>query len=241
MQIGYARVSTDGQSLEPQLDALKKAGCERTFADKASGAKTGRPGLEEALSHLRPGDTLIVWKLDRLARSLRHLLEIVERLKTAKQHLHSITERIDSSTAGGRLIFSVFGAIAEFEKGLIAERTHAGLAAARARGRTGGRPPALDAQQTAHARRLLSDREADVSAVARSLGVHRSTLYRLMKEPPVVTTPADQGKGTGTSTGKPRKAASSLRKLASTATPPKTTHQPDKGKKPAKTTKNRKP
>ncbi len=140
---GYARVSTADQNPDLQLDALRAAGCSRIFIDYASGAKTARPELARALDHLRAGDTLIVWKLDRLGRSLPHLVETVKALSDRDVGLRSLQDPIDTTTPGGRLVFHVFAAMAEFERDLIRERTNAGLAAARARGRVGGRPPAL--------------------------------------------------------------------------------------------------
>src|SRR5919201_955449 len=143
MNIGYARVSTQDQTLDLQKDALTKAGCERLFSDTASGASTERKGLEQALGQLREGDTLVVWRLDRLGRSLPHLIETVTALEQRGIGFRSLTESIDTTTSGGKLIFHIFGALAEFERNLIRERTLAGLAAARARGRSGGRPKVL--------------------------------------------------------------------------------------------------
>jgi DNA invertase Pin-like site-specific DNA recombinase len=140
MLVGYARVSTEDQNLDLQKDALQKAGCEKLFTDVASGAKDERAGLAEAIAFLRPGDTLVVWKLDRLGRSLKHLIETVTALQARKVGFRSLQESIDTTTSGGKLIFHVFGALAEFERDLIRERTQAGLQAARARGRKGGRP-----------------------------------------------------------------------------------------------------
>src|ERR1019366_2539359 len=139
--VGYARVSTSDQDLALQLDALKKTGCKRIFTDHASGARTDRPGLKEALSYVRDGDVLVVWKFDRLGRSLPHLIETVTDLNARRIGLRSLTENIDTTTPGGRLIFHVFGALAAFERDLVKERTMAGLAAAAARGRQGGRRP----------------------------------------------------------------------------------------------------
>src|SRR3954453_22725807 len=140
MLIGYARVSTTDQTLALQQDALTTAGCERIFTDTASGSKTDRPGLVEALTYARPGDTLVVWRLDRLGPSLKHLIETVTHLQETGIHFRSLQEQIDTGSSGGKLIFHVFGALAEFERDLIRERTKAGLVAARARGRVGGRP-----------------------------------------------------------------------------------------------------
>ena len=178
MRIGYARVSTQEQDTALQRDALLAAGCEKLFEEKASGAQRDRPALIAALDYMRTGDTLVVWKLDRLARSLKQLIETVEGLETRGIGLASITEAIDTSTAGGRLVFQIFGALAEFERQVIRERTRAGLAAARARGRIGGRPPALKPADLAAARALLKDPGISVVAVAKRLGVAPSTLYR---------------------------------------------------------------
>src|SRR3712207_2162831 len=140
MMVGYARVSTTDQTLSLQQDALMRAGCERIFSDTMSGAKAERPGLVQALRFMRSGDVLVVWKLDRLGRSLKNLIDVVTELETLGIGFRSITESIDTTTSGGKLIFHIFGALAEFERELIRERTSAGLAAARARGRKGGRP-----------------------------------------------------------------------------------------------------
>ena len=182
MRVGYARVSTHEQNLELQLDALKKAGCERVFEDKASGAKSERPGLAKAREMLRPGDTLVVWRLDRLGRSLKHLIEAVTELDEAGVGFLSLTENIDTTTNGGRLVFHIFGALAEFERGLIRERTLAGLAAARARGRKGGRPKKMDAKKLSQARALLASGDQSVAEVASLLKVGRATLYRALRE-----------------------------------------------------------
>lgn len=181
MLLGYARVSTDDQTARLQLDALEAAGCERTFSEPASGATAERPVLSELLSHSREGDTLVVWRLDRLGRSLPHLIETVQKLEDAGVALKSLTEGIDTTTPNGRLIFHLFGALAQFERELIRERTMAGLAAARARGRKGGRPPKLSPERLRVAQRLLKDPESTVSEVARTLGVHRSTLHKALQ------------------------------------------------------------
>jgi DNA invertase Pin-like site-specific DNA recombinase len=178
--IGYARVSTRDQSLDLQLDALARAGCERVFSDEASGARPDRPGLAQALSHLRGGDTLVVWKLDRLGRTVRQLVGLVDELRARDVAFRSLTDAIDTSTPAGRFFFHMMGALAEMERDLVRERTSAGLAAARARGRKGGRRPKLSARQVAHARRLLDDPGTSVTDVAASLGVARSTLYRAL-------------------------------------------------------------
>jgi DNA invertase Pin-like site-specific DNA recombinase len=176
--IGYARVSTQDQKPELQLDALRATGCERVFEEKASGAQRERPQLRAALDYMRPGDTLVVWRLDRLARSLKQLIDTVEALEDRSIGLRSLGEAIDTTTSGGRLVFHIFAALAEFERAVIRERTLAGLAAARARGRRGGRPPALAADDLAHARALLRDPSITVTQAARRLGVAPSTLYR---------------------------------------------------------------
>ena len=181
MLLGYARVSTDEQTTRLQLDALEAAGCERTFSECASGASAERPVLAEVLSHARKGDTVVVWRLDRLGRSLPHLIDTVQKLETAGVALKSLTEGIDTTTPNGRLIFHLFGALAQFERELTRERTVAGLAAARARGRKGGRPPKLSAEKLRVAQRLLKDPESTVSEVARTLGVHRSTLHKALQ------------------------------------------------------------
>ena len=178
MLVGYARVSTQDQDPALQLDALNKAGCERIFTEKASGAQRERPQLQAALDYMRPGDTLVVWKLDRLARSLKQLIETIERLEVHQKGFRSLTESLDTTTSGGKLVFHIFGALAEFERAIIQERTKAGLVAARARGRTGGRPPALSDEDLAEAKALLRDPDITVEKVAKRLGVSPSTLYR---------------------------------------------------------------
>lgn len=184
MLIGYARVSTVEQNLDLQRDALEKDGCERLFTDSSSGAKALRPGLEECLAYARRGDTLVVWRLDRLGRSLKNLLELVQRLDEKGVGFKSLQESIDTTTPGGKLVFHVFGALAEFERDLIRERTNAGLQAARARGRNGGRPLLLNAKKRAVAASLYADRSVSVSDICKALGVSRTTLYRaLQKEP----------------------------------------------------------
>lgn len=180
MLIGYVRTSTAEQNQQLQLDALNKAGCDRIFSDVASGARSDRPQLLTALEFVRPGDSLVVWRLDRLGRSLRHLLELVERIRNQGVGLCSLTEHIDTATAGGQLVFSVFGAIAEFERTLISERTRAGLQSARRLGRIGGRPRAMSDQDVALARAMLRSPEVTVAEVAKRLGVSPATLYRQM-------------------------------------------------------------
>ncbi len=183
MLVGYARVSTQDQTIDLQRDALDKAGCERAFTDTISGSKAERPGLEQALHFLRPGDTLVVWRLDRLGRSLEHLIETVGRLQDRGIGFRSVTESIDTTSSGGKLIFHVFGALAEFERELIRERTQAGLAAARARGRKGGRPRSLDPRKVAMARALHADKSNSIEDICKTLRVSRSTLYRYLQAP----------------------------------------------------------
>ena len=182
MLIGYARVSTDDQTLDLQRDALQRAGCGRVFEETASGAKADRPVLAEVLDYMRKGDTLVVWRLDRLGRPLKHLIAVVGELQAKGIGFKSVTEQIDTTTPGGKLVFHVFGALAEFERDLVRERTHAGLAAARARGRTGGRPKKLaDPKKLALAQRLYADGQTDVATICRTLGISRATLYRAIK------------------------------------------------------------
>ncbi len=184
MLIGYARVSTHDQTLALQQDSLKQAGCDRVFTDTASGAKAERPGLEETLAFLRTGDTLVVWKLDRLGRSLPHLIDTVNRLQDRGIGFKSLTEQIDTTTSGGKLIFHVFAALAEFERDVIRERTQAGLTAARARGRKGGHPRAAalsDARKVAIAQALYDDKKNSIDDICKTLHVSRSTLYRYIR------------------------------------------------------------
>jgi DNA invertase Pin-like site-specific DNA recombinase len=178
MYVGYARVSTQDQDPALQHDALIQAGCDKVFTEKASGAQRDRLELQAALAYMRPGDTLVVWKLDRLARSLKQLIETVEALEQQKIGFRSLTEAIDTTTPDGKLIFHIFAALAEFERSIIRERTNAGLTAARARGRTGGRPPALAQADLAAAKALLRDPGITVEEAARRVGVSPSTLYR---------------------------------------------------------------
>ena len=181
MQIGYARVSTFDQDLSLQRDALEATGCERIFADTISGAKANRPQLAAACDHLRAGDTLVVWRLDRLGRSLSELIDLMTQLHKEGIAFRSLTEQIDTTTSGGKLIFHIFGALAEFERELIRERTQAGLAAARARGRKGGRPKLLDKRKVAMAQALYDSGEHSIKDICQTLGVSRATLYRYIK------------------------------------------------------------
>jgi len=176
-KIGYARVSTDGQTTDAQLDALAAAGCTEVHQDSVSGGSTKRPGLDAALASLAAGDTLVVWKLDRLGRSLGHLIQIVASLKDRGVAFHSLSDGIDTSTAAGQLMFHVVGALAEFERSLISERTKASLAAIKDRGGSIGRRPSVNKLMLKHARDLVAGGHS-VSDVARTLGVGRSTLYR---------------------------------------------------------------
>src|SRR5512135_2162697 len=181
MLIGYARVSTADQTLTLQQGTLTQAGCERIFTDTASGSRADRPGLDEALDFARPGDTLVVWRLDRLGRSLRHLIDAVATLAERGIGLKSLQEQIDTTTSGGKLVFHVFGALAEFERDVIRERTQAGLVAARARGRLGGRPRALDPRKAQIAQALYHDKTNSIADICRTLHISRATLYRYMK------------------------------------------------------------
>jgi DNA invertase Pin-like site-specific DNA recombinase len=185
MLIGYARVSTHDQTLHSQRDALEKAGCEKIFTDQVSGTKTERKGLSEALSHLRAGDILVVWRLDRLGRSLRHLIDTVTMLQEKGVGFKSLQENIDTTTSGGKLVFHIFGALAEFEREIIKERTQAGLASARSRGKVGGRPKALTARQVQMLRNMAADKSITVADICKTLGIGRTTFYRYVK--------ADQG------------------------------------------------
>jgi len=175
--IGYARVSTVDQNLALQRDALTEAGCTKIFTEQMSGAVTDRPALHDALEFARRGDTLIVWKLDRLARSMKQLIETVETLRLGIG-FRSLTEALDTTTAQGRLVFHMFGALAEFERSLIRERTQAGLAAARRLGRTGGRPPKLTDDDIEAAKAMLANPDIGVAQIAHRLGVSPATLYR---------------------------------------------------------------
>jgi len=189
MLIGYKRVSTDDQNLHLQQDALTQAGCDRVFSDKLSGAKADRPGLAEALAYLRPGDTLVVWRLDRLGRSLKDLIALVEELEERGIGLRSLQEHLDTTTSGGKLIFHLFGALAEFERNVIRERTQAGLQAARARGRKGGRRQKLTPEQIAIGRSLAADPTRSVSSICQHLGISRPTFYRYLFSPSEHQTP----------------------------------------------------
>ncbi len=182
MHIGYARVSTQDQNLDLQNDALKAAGCENIYTDKMSGTKKNRPGLEEILGFIRKGDTLVVWRLDRLGRSLKHLIQVLNMLDERGVYFKSIQESLDTSTPGGKLIFHVFGALAEFERDIIRERTMAGLAAARARGRKGGRPRKLSKKKVEMAKKLMNNPTVPIDEICRTMGVSKATLHRYIRD-----------------------------------------------------------
>lgn len=179
-KIGYVRVSTHDQNLDLQVDALRAHGCVVLFEEKVSGAKRERPQLDQMLAQLRPNDQVVVWRLDRLARSLKHLLEIVEVINDRGAEFISLSERLDTSSPGGRLIFHVFAAIAEFERDMIVERTKAGLAAARARGRQGGRPRKWADQDILMMKLLMLEPDRDVRAICDRFEISRSSLYRIV-------------------------------------------------------------
>jgi DNA invertase Pin-like site-specific DNA recombinase len=187
MIIGYARVSTQDQNPELQLDGLDRGGCEQVFHEKATGVVRDRPELTSCLRTLRKGDTLVVWKLDRLARSLKDLVEIVHDLNLREIGFRSLTESIDTTSSGGRLVFHIFGALAEFEHSLIRERTIAGLAAARARGRKGGRKPALSATDVRKAAAMLLDPNITKVEIAKHFGVSRVTLNAALQRAGIPT------------------------------------------------------
>lgn len=178
--LGYARVSTVEQTLDLQRDALQAAGASNIYEDKASGKTADRPELEHCLKALRAGDTLVVWRLDRLGRNLQDLIRIVNNLEARDVKFRSATESIDTGGPTGKLVFHMFAALAEFERELIRERTLAGLEAARARGRHGGRPPALDAKQRKAALAMMKNRDLSVAEISRQFGVSRTTLYNLL-------------------------------------------------------------
>jgi DNA invertase Pin-like site-specific DNA recombinase len=182
MKIGYARVSTADQHLRMQEDALKSVGCDDIYHDIASGTKTARTGLDDALSHLRAGDTLVVWKLDRLGRSLKHLIETIQKLNDKGIGFQSLQESIDTTTTGGKLVFHFFSALAEFERDLIRDRTKAGLAAARARGRQGGRPPMLSNDQVNKMTRYYDEGKNTVNEICKIFGISRSCFYAYLRK-----------------------------------------------------------
>jgi DNA invertase Pin-like site-specific DNA recombinase len=182
MLIGYARVSTNDQDAGAQVTALKAAGCDRIYREKASGGRWDRPELHRLLDQLRKGDVLVVWKLDRLSRSLRDVLTIMERLARAKAGFRSLTEAVDTTTPAGRMLMQMVGAFAEFERAMLRERTKAGLQAARREGRIGGRPPKLTAQQRAEIRRMVSRGRKTAAQAARLFNIHPATVSRLLSQ-----------------------------------------------------------
>ena len=181
MLVGYVRVSTDDQNLDLQKDALNKAGCEKIFEDTKSGVTAERTGLKEALQFVREGDILVIWRLDRLSRSLRDLIEMVSNLESRKIGMKSIQESIDTTFNGGKFFFHVIGALAEFERNLIRERTVAGLTAARARGRKGGRPKSLSEKDQALALELYESKKHDIAYICEKLKISKPTLYKYLK------------------------------------------------------------
>ncbi|MFG6093402.1 MULTISPECIES: recombinase family protein [Enterobacter] len=182
MLIGYARVSTDDQHLDLQRDALMLAGCERIFEDKVSGVQAEREGLATLIRSLRPGDTVVIWRLDRLGRSLKNLLQLVEHLDGLQVGLRSLQESIDTTSSGGRLVFHIFGALAEFERNLVRERTQAGLSSARRRGRQGGRPTILSPTKKALALKLHQERNHTIEEICKMMGISKSTLYNYLNK-----------------------------------------------------------
>jgi len=182
MKIGYARVSTYEQNLDLQIDDLKKNGCEKIYEEKVSGSKADRPILQDMLKNLRSGDILVVWKLDRLGRSLKDLLGIVSGLQNSGVELVSLKESIDTTSSTGKLIFSIFGALAEYEKDIIRERTMAGLNSARARGIVGGRKKRLSDKDVAMLRTLANDKMIPISVICERFGISRKTYYNYLKK-----------------------------------------------------------
>lgn len=185
MRVGYARISTGEQTLDLQLDALRHLGCDQVFHDVVSGAKDERTGLADALGYVRPGDTVTVWKLDRLGRSLKHLIAVMSELQAHGVGFASLTEQIDTTTPGGKLIFHLFGALAEFERDLIREVTLAGLAAARARGRQGGRPKGVPARKVTLAQALYADPSHSIAEICQMLQISRTTSIAISTGPSV--------------------------------------------------------
>lgn len=181
MKIGYARVSSGDQSLDLQFDALNKAGCKKIFDDRASGKKAPRPGLDKLLESAREGDVIVVWRLDRLGRSLQDLIWVVNKLESDGIGFTSLEEKIDTTSSGGKLVFHIFGALAEFEGALIRERTQAGLAAARARGKLGGRPRVLDTNQQKLLFKLYNSGEHSLSEICKILKISKPTIYNYLE------------------------------------------------------------
>lgn len=183
MLIGYARVSTDDQNLHLQHDELRKSGCEKFFDDKITGSKIERPGLNAAIEFARPGDVIIVWRLDRLSRSLKDLIDMIALLDSKEIGLKSLHESIDTTSSSGKLIFHIFGALAEFERNLIRERTHAGLKAARSRGKMGGRPKKLNPEKVKLAQDLYNQKTRTIKQICELVGVSKPTLYKYLTSP----------------------------------------------------------
>jgi DNA invertase Pin-like site-specific DNA recombinase len=192
MLIGYARVSTTDQDAAAQVQALEAAGCERIFEEKASGGRWDRPELHSLLGHLRPGDTLVVWKLDRLARSLKDVLTIMERVEKAGAGFRSLTEAIDTTTPAGRMMMQMIGSFAEFERSMLKERTQAGLAAARKEGRIGGRQPKLKQHQQAEIAKLVTGGHKTAADAARLFNVHPATVSRLLRRTTATEQPTEK-------------------------------------------------
>ena len=182
MTIGYARISTMDQNLEYQLDELKKAGCEQIFTDKITGTKFDRPQLTELKKILRKGDTIVVWKIDRMGRGLRDMMNLMKEFETQGINFKSLTEPIDTTTATGRLVFSIFATMAEFERSLIVERTQAGLKAGRARGKVGGRPSKLTPEQKVLVRKMHADKTIPISTITDTFKITRQTMYKALYE-----------------------------------------------------------
>jgi DNA invertase Pin-like site-specific DNA recombinase len=178
MQVGYARISTGDQDLTLQVNALQEAGCEKIFTEKASGAQRDRPELKAALEFMRKGDILVVWKLDRLARSLKQLIETIEHLDERGIQFSSLTETMDTTTSGGRLFYHIFAALSEFERSIIRERTRAGLEAARRMGKVSGRPCALSPRDLIEAKAMLKDKTITIAQIAKRFNISESTFYR---------------------------------------------------------------
>jgi DNA invertase Pin-like site-specific DNA recombinase len=195
MKVGYARVSTAEQCLDGQSDRLIAAGCEKIFTDTASGSRSDRPQFLAMMEFAREGDVLVVLKFDRIGRSLKHLLETVTKLDERGVKIESLTEGLDTSTPGGKLVMSIFGAIAQFERDLIIERTQIGLSAARSRGKVGGRPSRLSAEQVATVRSMSQNRDIPVDTICTTFKISRSTYYRCLES---VDLPAAQTPPTAT-------------------------------------------
>ena len=182
MIFGYARVSTTDQNLDLQIDALNKFGCEKIYQEKVSGSLKDRPELGKVMEHLRQGDTLIIWKLDRLGRSLRNLIDIVSELQNRGIELISLQDHVDTSTATGKFTFAIFGALAEFERNIIRERTNAGLASARARGKLGGRKKVLGEKQSQMLKSLSQDKQHTIGTICKQLNISKATYYNYLKK-----------------------------------------------------------